>query len=408
MKKIFAFSITLLMICSLLLPVIGRAVSIDALKEQIQQKESEIQKLEEQAAAYRKELESAQSQKNTLKNQIAIIESRVAKLKNDIYITTAKIDNASLKIEEIGLDIDEKQNEIDKRKDSLANMLQILSEYDQELLMELVLMQASLSDFLNQVHYLETIQQNVQTDLTEFMDLKNQLQEQKTAVEKQRSELYSLNNQLLGQKQVVDQEKQEKNYLLTQTKGQEKQYQSLLDDTLKKQAEIQQQIYELEDKLKLAYDPNSLPASRSGVLIWPLGGVLTQGYGYTAYSKRLYAGGFHNGIDISSSYGEPIRAALGGTILATGNCGKYAYGRWIAVKHENALTTLYGHLSAYGVYKVGDAVKSGDIIGYEGSTGYSTGPHLHFGVYVTETFRVESMWYGLLPIGAHLDPMKYL
>jgi len=408
MKKIFAFSIILFMVCGLLLPVIGRAVSIDALKEQIQQKESEIKKLEEQAAAYRKELESAQSQKNTLKNQLSLIESRIGKLKNDIYITTAKIDNASLKIEEIGLDIDEKQNEIDKRKDSLVNMLQILSEYDQESLMELVLMQASLSDFLNQVHYLETIQQNVQTDLTEFMDLKNQLQEQKTAVEKQRSELYSLNNQLLGQKQVVDQEKQEKNYLLTQTKGQEKQYQSLLDDTLKKQAEIQQQIYELEDKLKLAYDPNSLPASRSGVLIWPLGGVLTQGYGYTAYSKKLYAGGFHNGIDISSSYGEPIRAALGGTILAMGNCGKYAYGRWIAVKHENALTTLYGHLSAYGAYKVGDAVKSGDIIGYEGSTGYSTGPHLHFGVYVSETFRVESMWYGLLPIGAHLDPMKYL
>ena len=111
---------------------------------------------------------------------------------------------------------------------------------------------------------------------------------------------------------------------------------------------------------------------------------------------------------MSAAYGEPIKAALNGKIVAIGNCGRYAYGKWIAVEHENALTTLYAHLSGYGAYKVGDSVKTGNTIGYEGSTGYSTGAHLHFGVYVSKTFRVESMWYGLLPIGAHLDPMKYL
>lgn len=396
------------MVYGLVTPIFSRASLIDDLKQQIQQKEQDIQKLEEQAAAYRKELETAQSQKNTLKNQLSLIESRISKLKNDIFITTARIDTASLKIEEITLDIGDKQNEIDKRKDSIAIMIQNIYEYDQNSLIELALSEKNFSDFVNQVHYLESLQQNVQKDLTAFMDLKKQLEEQKTETEKQRNELYSLNNQLRSQKQIVDHEKQEKNYLLIQTKGQEKQYQSLLDDTLRKQAEIQQEIYELEDKLKLAYDPNSIPKSRSGVLFWPLGGVLTQGYGYTAYSKRLYATGFHNGIDISSSYGEPIRAALRGTILAIGSCGRYAYGKWIAVKHENGLTTLYAHLSGYGAFKVGDSVKTGDIIGYEGSTGYSTGPHLHFGVYVTETFRIESMWYGMLPIGAHLDPMKYL
>lgn len=408
MKKILIFSIILLIVYSLLLPVFSRASLIDDLREQINKKEQEIKKLEEQAAAYKKELETAQSQKNTLRNQLSLIESRIAKLKNDIYITSARIDNTSFKIEELTLDIDEKQNEIDKRKDSLANMLQILYEYDQESLIELVLTKENFSEFLNQVHYLESLQQNVQKDLIAFRELKKQLEEQKTTAEQQRNELYSLNNQLYSQKQIIDQEKQEKNYLLTKTKGQEKQYQSLLDDTLRKQAEIQQQIYELEDKLRLAYDPSSLPESRSGVLFWPLGGVLTQSYGFTAYSKKLYASGFHNGIDIASSYGEPIRAALRGTVSAIGSCGQYAYGKWIAIKHENGLTTLYAHLSGYGAFKVGDSVKTGDIIGYEGSTGYSTGPHLHFGVYVTETFRVESMWYGLLPLGAHLDPMKYL
>jgi len=408
MKKLISFICILYLISCISHPVISRASLIDDLKQQINAKEQEIKQLEEQATAYKKQLESAQSQKNTLKNQISLIESRINKLKNDIYITNAKIDSTSLKIEELSLDIDEKQNEIDKRKEGLANMLQILYEYDQESLIELVLTKESFSEFVNQVHYLESLQESVQKDLTAFLELKQQLEEQKTAAEKQRNDLYTLNNQLRTQKMIVDQEKQQKNNLLTQTKGQEKQYQFLLDDTLKKQAEIQQEIYLLEDKLKLAYDPSSLPESRSGVLSWPLGGVLTQAYGYTAYSKRLYAGGFHNGIDIASSYGEPIRAALSGTIIAIGNCGNYAYGRWIAVRHENGLTTLYAHLSGYGAFRTGDNVKTGDIIGYEGSTGYSTGPHLHFGVYVTETFRVESMWYGLLPLGAHLDPMKYL
>jgi len=404
-KKIISFILLLFLI----LPIITQAASlIDDLRSQIDQKEQEIKKLEAQAAAYKKELETAQSQKNTLNNQIALIQSRVAKLRNDISITGAKIDNASLKIEELTLDIGEKQNEIDKRKESLATMIQILYEYDDESLIEMALVKNSFSDFLSQVYYIETIQKNVHKDLLAFQELKKQLEGDRTEAEKQRSELYGLQNQLAGQKKIVEQEKGEKDYLLIQTKGQEKQYQSLLDDTLKKQAEIQQQIYELEDKLKLAYDPTSLPESRSGVLSWPLGGVLTQGYGYTAYSKKLYATGFHNGIDISSSYGEPIRTALNGTVLAIGNCGKYAYGKWIAVKHENALTTLYAHLSGYGTYKAGDSVKTGDIIGYEGSTGYSTGAHLHFGVYVTQTFRVESMWYGMLPLGAHLDPMKYL
>jgi len=408
MRKTFSIICILYLIFSILLPISGWASLIDDLREQIDKKAQEIQQLEQQAAAYKKELESAQTQKSTLQNQLSLIESRIKKLRNDIYITTAKIDNASLKIEQLGLDIEEKENEIDKRKDSISIMVQTLYEYDQESLLELILTRNRFSDFLSQVHYIELLQANVHQDMMALQELKKELEQEKSDIEFQRNQLYDLNTQLYNQKQIVDKEKEEKNYLLVKTKGQEKQYQSLLDDTLKKQAEIQQEIYELEDKLKMTYDPSSLPAARPGVFIWPVDGVLTQGYGYTAYSKKLYATGFHNGIDVASSYGEAIRAARDGKIIALGSCGRYAYGNWIAIEHDNRLTTLYAHLSNYGKFRVGDSVKKGDIIGYEGSTGYSTGAHLHFGVYVSETFRVESRWFGQLPFGAHLDPMKYL
>ena len=408
MKKTFSKIFILFFIFYFLFPVYGRAVLVDDLREQIQQKEDEIKKLEEQAAAYKKELETTQSQKNTLNNQLAIIASRIKKLQNDISITTAKISTTNLKIEELTLDINEKQDNIDKKKAETSNLLQVLAEYDHESFLETILMKPSLSDFVNQIRYLETLQDSIYKNILELQALKQGLEQDKNTATEQKKQLTNLSSQLRSQKQIVDQDKQDKNYLLIQTKGQEKQYQSLLDETLKRQQEIEQDIFDLEDQLKMAIDPSSLPESRSGVLSWPIDGILTQGYGYTAASKKLYASGFHNGIDVASAYGEPIHAARDGKVIGIGSCGKYAYGKWIAIEHDNKLTTLYGHLSNYGSFRVGASVNRGDIIGYEGNTGYSTGTHLHFGVYVTATFKIESRWFGLLPLGAHLDPMRYL
>jgi murein DD-endopeptidase MepM/ murein hydrolase activator NlpD len=380
---------------------------VDDLQSQINQKEQEIKQLEAQAAAYQKELDSTQSQKNTLSNQLNTIASRIRALQAEISVTTGKISATSLKIDSLSLDIQLKQDEIDKKKKEISDLLQVLAEYDRESLIEIILTQNNLSDFINQIHYLETLHENIQKIITDLQNMKKDMQTQKTNAEVQKSQLASLRNQLSGQKSIVDSEKQEKSYLLTQTKGQEKQYQNLLNDTLRKQEEIQQQIFDLEDKIKASIDPSSIEA-RPGTLSWPLEGVLTQGYGYTAFSKKMYKSGFHNGIDISTKYGAPIKAARGGKILAIGNCGKYAYGKWVLVEHDNKLTTLYGHLSSYGAFKTGDLVERGDVIGYEGSTGYSTGAHLHFGVYTSESIQVQKVWYGTVPIGAHLDPQKYL
>ncbi len=403
---------TILIICILflgcwLLPSPSSASLVDDLQAQINQKEAEIKQLEAQAAEYQKELTSTQSQKNTLNNQLAIIASRIKALQGDISVTTSKISATSLRIESLALDIDLKQDEIDKKRKEISDLLQVMAEYDKESLMEIVLTQDNLSDFVNQIHYMESIQKSIQNNITNLQNIKREMETQKTSAEIQKNQLASLRNQLSNQKSIIDSEKQEKNYLLTQTKGQEKQYQTLLNDTLRKQQEVEQQIFDLEDKIQATIDPNSVEA-RPGALSWPMEGVLTQGYGYTAFSKRMYKSGFHNGIDISTKYGTPIKSARDGKILAIGNCGKYAYGKWIMVEHDNKLTTLYGHMSGYGSFKAGDEVKRGDIIGYEGSTGYSTGAHVHFGVYTSESVQIQKTWYGTVPIGAHLDPQKYL
>ncbi|MDD2730498.1 MAG: M23 family metallopeptidase, partial [Candidatus Portnoybacteria bacterium] len=79
----------------------------------------------------------------------------------------------------------------------------------------------------------------------------------------------------------------------------------------------------------------------------------------------------------------------------------------ITIKHGNGQTTLYGHLSAQMV-SVGQKIYSGQIIGYMGSTGYSTGSHLHFSVFATNTFEIQQKWYGPVPLGGTVNPLSYL
>lgn len=409
LKKISIFFLLFMLI----IPLIARASLLDDLKQQIKDKEAEIKQLEEQAKAYQQSLKETQQQKNTLQNQLATIEARLKKLRADINLTSAKISTANLQIAELTLEIYDRTRQIEKHKENIAGIIRTLYEYDEKTLVELILENKKLSDFLSQMEYIELLQKNIQKDLESLKALKSELESKKQQVELNKNELENHKTQLSSQKQIEENQKIQKDYLLKQTRGQEKKYQQMLEDIEEKQQEIQQEIFDLEEKLRLTLDPESVPAPRSGVLSWPNEGLLTQEYGYTAYSKRLYKSGFHNGIDVSAGYGAPIRAAENGIIKYVGNtdayCPRGAYGRWVAIEHNNNLTTLYTHLSAFGKYKVGDTVKTGDIIGYEGSSGYSTGSHLHFGVYATNTFILkQSIYCGLLPIGATIDPMGYL
>ena len=151
-----------------------------------------------------------------------------------------------------------------------------------------------------------------------------------------------------------------------------------------------------------------IPPSQPGALTWPLLGRITQGYGATSITGFYNAAyKFHNGIDIAAYYGAPITASLDGVIAASGSNGSYAYGNWIAIRHNNGLTTLYAHLSAKAV-SAGERVSQGQVIGYQGSSGFVTGPHLHFTVYSSNTFKTEKRWFGLLPLGGSVDPLDYL
>jgi murein DD-endopeptidase MepM/ murein hydrolase activator NlpD len=261
---------------------------------------------------------------------------------------------------------------------------------------------------LNEVESVQNLQTGIQAKLDNIQELKKEMEDSKTEAQNQQDQLQQLHDQLSGQNTVLNNQTNAKNDLLSQTKNQEKKYQQILTDLQKQQQQIAKDINALEDKLRLTIDPNSIPGYRSGVLAWPLKGAINQGYGPTSQTGFINdAYNFHNGIDIDANIGDPIKSAGDGVVKAIGNDGKYAYGKWVAIDHQNGLITLYGHFSAYAV-SVGQKVKAGQVIGYIGMTGFTTGPHLHFTVYAANTFSVQDKWYGLLPLGGSINPMSYL
>ena len=114
----------------------------------------------------------------------------------------------------------------------------------------------------------------------------------------------------------------------------------------------------------------------TGAMIWPVNGVITSPYGYRThpiFGTTIY----HSGIDIGVDYGTPVQAADGGTVVEAGWVSGYGYA--VVIDHGNGLSTLYGHNQELAV-SAGQSVSQGQVIAYAGSTGNSTGPHVHFEV----------------------------
>lgn len=132
--------------------------------------------------------------------------------------------------------------------------------------------------------------------------------------------------------------------------------------------------------------------------LWPVVGEITSRFGERLDPFRG-EGAFHSGLDIASHYGDPIRATADGVVIEVGR--HEGYGRLVVVDHGFGVTTWYAHLSGYNA-EVGMTVKAGDVIGYEGDSGRSTGAHLHYEVRINNT--PVNPWRYLRNISPTADP----
>ena len=402
------YGFLVIVIAALLFPVRAIFAQIDeaALREQISLKEEEIKKLEAEEAVYKQALFQTQSQSKTLKNQISLIESQINQLTINLKITKAKISKTESNIKLHFQEIKEKEKEIQKRKSAMGESIRFLSRFENQGLAVVILKSDKLSDFLNSSRYLINLENGLYDNLAILTQDKTELESLISEEKNLKKDLDDFKSELIVKNNLVQKQKGEKNKLFAETKNKETEYQKMISQAQIKQSEIQREIFELEDKLR--GQVGGVPPPRPGALAWPLLGRITQGYGptsITGFYNDAYK--FHNGIDIAAYYGASIRTVLDGVVVASGDNGKYAYGQWLAIRHSNGLTTFYAHLSIKAV-SVDQTVSQGQIIGYEGSTGFVTGPHLHFTVYSTNTFKTEKRWFGLLPLGGSINPFDYL
>ncbi len=352
----------------------------------------QIEELTKQAEQYKKNVNQKQKEADTLARQIGILNNQILKLQTQIAITSRQVASAKFEISDLETKIFDAQEKINRERKTIGQLISLIAGRDRMSLTAVVLQNPRLSDFANAIQQEQNLNRRLNELLVSLKQEKEELQTDKAELENKKRELENLNARQVQQKNSADQTKIGKDRLLIQTKGQEKEYLRLLAEVEKKEAAFFTELKKLEAEAVQSgafivhVTAQNLPPKGSKVFQWPYEDFyLTQGYGCTRYAKcgkasGPYGGAGHNGIDIASGYGSPIRPVAKGKILASGfNNG---FGNWVAVRHEPwDLVSIYAHMNAPSGLANGAAVSTDSIIGYEGSTGNSTGSHLHFSVF---------------------------
>lgn len=340
----------------------------------------ELQELSRQSQEFEQKVDEKKQEINTLSSQIEAMDNQLAQTQAEIEQAKLQIEKNELEIEDVSNKIAEKEKEIEIQKEILLECILIMYEQDKTSTLEIIASSDTFSSFLAQVEYIESIEDQIQDTLSKIEKLKKELEVQKTQLEDKKRELTLLKEEKELKEKSLSIQIAAKDDLLAQTRGDESAYQQKLEEAKAKHAQVFSELIRLEEQSGRGGGRNTAPRDGRyfGYFVWPLDSyVVTQGYGMTEYAKwGAYGGKGHNGIDIASYHGAPVKAAASGTAV----CGSHnAWGNWVAVYHPNGLTTLYAHLNSSATG--GGYVEQGQVIGYQGNTGASTGSHLHFSVY---------------------------
>ncbi|MHB8659506.1 MAG: murein hydrolase activator EnvC family protein [Solirubrobacteraceae bacterium] len=271
---------------------------------------------------------------------------------------------------------------------------------------EVLLGARNLQDMLDQIDYLNRIANQDKQIVAQVAGSRGQMRQARLRTAKMQTTVAAetrvisyrtaqqaaIRDQLLAARGSLSSARDAKQHDLAATSAQERQWTSEADSLSAVSAQLTAQIQAAQAVPPATTNPgdNSSPPSSgtpaapsSAGLIWPVSGPITSPFG-------MRWGSLHPGIDIGVPMGTPIKAAAAGTVIVAAYSG--GYGNLVVIDHGNGLATAYAHQSQIAV-SVGQRVTQGQVIGYVGSTGFSTGPHLHFEVRVN---------------GSPVDPMGYL
>ena len=393
------------------------SVHAEETKEDVEQQKEEAQQAQEEANAnaekYQKKVDKLTAAVNELDKQATDISTQIVEKKQQAEDLQNEIDETQTKLAEAQVSEDNQYEAMKKR-------IQYLYEEGDVAYIDALMSSASFEDSLTKSEYVEQLSTYDQKQLNKLVKTKNDIAEYQQTLKDDLADVEKVKADLETKQADLDDVISQKNAEINKYSDDVEMQKALaaeyakqeseLDDKLAELARQEQQRLEEERKQREAEQQqqdnnggsdnsgsdsdnsgsnNGGSTTGSGQFIWPVSGPITDYFG-PRESPTAGASSNHMGIDIGCSYGVPIAAADAGvvTVAEWGESG----GNYVMIDHGNGFVTMYLHNSSLAV-SVGDVVSQGQTIAYAGSTGYSTGTHCHFSVFLN---------------GSYVNPLDYL
>lgn len=341
---------------------------------ELQQKQKEI---DNQIKEINSEIAGNKAQMTNALTQINKLNSEISNYENEITDLETRIETVTAQITEKETNIKEQEIKFENQKELLSKRLVALYESGSTSYLDLLLSADSLSDFISKYYMIEQLAEYDEDLLNQIENTKKQIEAEKEYLISAKEEIENSKVAVVSKKNSLSSSKTQKEALVTTLSEEEKSLQEQLEEFEKDKKEVQRQIAALASK----YKGTAVAPSAAGYTS-PLPGRtksnITTGYG-------AYAG--HTGVDFACAGGTPILAVKSGKVV-TSTALKYSnghyksYGEYIVIDHGDGTMTLYAHMQPGSrIVSVGSSVSQGQQIGSVGTTGNSTGNHLHFEVW---------------------------
>ena len=359
-RKILILFTAFLMVFLTVIQASGQ--SVDELRKQQEQIQNQIE-------ATKKEIQNMQSQTKDIDNQIKELDLKVANAALELESVEKEIETINKNIDITEEELAVAKNNIDEKIDTFNSRLRVMYKNGNTGYLEVLLSAGNIKDFLSRQEMIQSIAEYDKELIKYMKEQRDIIEEKKVQLEGQRASLEVTRSKVESRKRDLEQASRAKEQLMGKLKQDIRSFEAEYDKLNDFAKEIESKIVKLQR--------NSGPYS-GGKMDWPVPGHsrISSPYGYRIHPifkvKKL-----HTGIDIPAPTGTPITAAAAGTVIYSDWLG--GYGKVIMLDHGGGIVTLYAHNSAL-IVSEGQTVARGATVAKAGSTGNSTGPHLHFEV----------------------------
>ena len=358
---------------------------LGSLKSENADIQAEIDAVRQQYTAASNQIQDLVNRKNAVDQEIALLHSQILNINQQVIAYGQLIADAQD-------DMDEESQRLDELNEKHKARIRAMEEGGTVSYWEVLFQASSFTDFLDRMAMIEEIAQSDQRRLEEIQQVADDLSSTQAKMQQELRSLAEAQQTLADSESLLAEKRTESDGLLRSLAAQKEEFELLLDDSEAKQDALMKEIAQKEKELanaqyeeklaKLALQGKNPPSNATWIT--PVSGyTITSAFGMRIHPVYKYAL-MHNGIDMACPQGTPIYATRAGTVT-TASYQAGGAGYYVSINHGDGFSSIYMHMTNY-VVSSGQSVAAGQLIGYVGSTGVSTGPHLHFGVSYAGTY----------------------